>query len=150
MKRQRCRHGFTMVEILIAVSLFVVVGYVSARLVHSTIRLSGQVAAAHDQISGGQRAMALLRRDVWGATGIEAGGRSVHLKRGDHVAVTWRFDEDGALFRDSTDGAQRWGGLIREGAFAAEGAVLVIRGIEADDRPVEVRIASQVLMGGGE
>lgn len=142
------RRAFTLPEILIAIGLFVIVGFVSAKLFIATVNLSEEAAAGQDQIARDGRALALLRRDAWGAQSMQVEGRAVRLEQADGATVAWQWADDGTLVRREAESEQRWGEVIREGAFAAEGPMLVLAGVDGEGQALAVRVVSQVMMAG--
>jgi general secretion pathway protein J len=56
--------GFTLLEMLIAVGVFAVLGVLSTQLLQSMIRNQGAVSERADRLADAQRAMQIMQRDI--------------------------------------------------------------------------------------
>lgn len=101
MKREQ---GFTLLEVLIALAMFAVLGAATSRLFDTVVRAERQVSAHANELRALQRALALIERDVLHSVsglGLEAGVLSVWrghwanplaLPRSEFQAVTYRYE----------------------------------------------------------
>lgn len=88
------RRGFTIVELMISVTLMsVVVGAVGALYLEFRIDAASQESRV---IMTRRASLALesIARDVVGADSVEQAPDGLHVRRGEEV-VTWRIDEEG-------------------------------------------------------
>jgi len=124
------RRGFTVLEILVVLSLMVTVALVATRLFRSTLRLTHQADASADMVARVDDAMRVLRGDVWSAGRIQTDDeRTVTLTGGDGAVITWHLLPGGTLTRDAegaSSGRRAWKALTLPMTFRAEGAGLVI------------------------
>lgn len=58
------RHGFTLLEMLIALGVFAVIGLMSSQILAAIVDLSDTVRYRSDQLAELQRAMAIVSRDI--------------------------------------------------------------------------------------
>ncbi|MDP6376423.1 MAG: type II secretion system minor pseudopilin GspJ [Pseudomonadales bacterium] len=74
----RCPRGFTLVEMLVALSVFALVGVISARLVSSTVENHARVSERDGRLVEMQRAMLMIKRDL-----IQLSSRGIRDMLGD-------------------------------------------------------------------
>jgi prepilin-type N-terminal cleavage/methylation domain-containing protein len=94
-RRPSRHHGFTIVEMIMAVIIVGVLMTLGAQLFQSVIRAGRSAADSHDAASSFDAAVAALRADIWGASdiAISAGDSTVKLKGADGSAITWSIVE---------------------------------------------------------
>ena len=76
-----CRRGFTLIEVLVALAVFAVVGLMSAQLMSRTLANHEVLDERSARVAEVQRAMLILKRDV-----MQISGRSVRDMLGDPLA----------------------------------------------------------------
>jgi hypothetical protein len=148
-------------EMMLAIILFGVFMLVAVQVLRTSLRAShaaDEAAAAGLRFDG---AVGQLRRDLWGASKVEAvGAKGVRLERPGQSAVTWSVSDDGSLVRtlaqapaadDETDAERReWPGVAKHVQFQVNGAVVSL--VESDapgSGGRRVSLVSQVLLAGG-
>lgn len=152
----RSTRGFSMILMLVTITLLGIFAVVSTRLIVATLRLYDEAGRAEGAAMMAEAALANLRRDVWGARRIDAdGARSLTVETSDKTTVAWRVDADGTLVRKTsgaTPGAtpaaapRRWAELGKRIAFESDGATVTVRGLDnGADRAGGLRLTSRVL-----
>jgi prepilin-type N-terminal cleavage/methylation domain-containing protein len=105
--RKSCRCGFTLVEVLIVLSLMGVFTTLAYRLLVANLRLTASVMDANNNSARLDDAVRLLRADVADSTSVEmpaAGVLRVHVAG---EVVEWRSDHD-VLTRKTAPRERRW------------------------------------------
>ncbi len=123
--RWRPSSGFTLIEVLVAVGIFALIGIVSAALLSRTLEARAEAAARADRLQAVQRAVQRLQRDVLQYAGrgvrdeygdaqpplrldltgaleltVQGWRNPLELPRSEVQRVRWRLGEDGTLERD--------------------------------------------------
>lgn len=116
--------GFTLLEVLVAVGIFALIGIVSAALLSRTLEARAEAAARADRLQAVQRAVQRLQRDVLQYAGrgirdefgdgqpplrvdlsgtleltVQGWRNPLELPRSELQRVRWRLDEEGTLER---------------------------------------------------
>jgi len=160
----RCRRGFTLMELVLAVSVIGIFGILYAQVFSSTTTITR--TAPHEDAVAARIDMAIniLRRDVWHARQIDiTDPHTAIIRTESDGVVTWTLSDEGRLTRTlvspvigSRSGADseptrvdQWEGMesIRGIAASPSGLTLTLRErwINADS---QVAITSQVLAAG--
>jgi general secretion pathway protein J len=108
MKRQAPRQGFTLVEVLIALGLFALIGVAGFTLLDGVLRTQGATETRLARMAGIQRAMLVVSSDLDQVIGSLGGsGSSLSLRKTDlsGSVVTVRYDLAGTVLTRTVSGA---------------------------------------------
>ena len=150
------RAGFTLFEVMLALTMLSTFGLVAMKLVSTSLRVSHDAGNASNLTLRFDGALDQIRRDVWGATKIETpDALTLRVETGaaEGVSITWSVADDGSLVRAvgaADDSRQEWSGVARGITFEADGPVLLLvepPGPGGDRR--RVPLASQVALARG-
>ena len=138
------RRGFTLWEMLLTVVVVAAAMNVATRLVHLTIRSSGQTADASRTLASQRQWLNLLRHDAWSARSRTMAGGTLSLGGGQ--SIVWRQEAD-QLVRDGPDGEAR--------SWPIEGrrlqwAVGVSGVLELSDGEATIALATPAIESAGE
>lgn len=78
----RASHGFTLLEVMVALAIFAVLGLMSSQMLTRIIKIHDVTITRGDQLGELQRAMQIMQRDV-----LETTFRSVRDEMGDPIPV---------------------------------------------------------------
>jgi prepilin-type N-terminal cleavage/methylation domain-containing protein len=123
------RRGFTLMELVVVLLLFTLIGVMAGRFVGpviSVLRKAPMEAATNARFDN---AMSALRADVWQSTAIESSSDSrLVLTQPDRTRVTWEFGPDRHLRQTgSAAGGADWGVLPTPIHFTPDGAAVHVR-----------------------
>ncbi|MBX9707919.1 MAG: prepilin-type N-terminal cleavage/methylation domain-containing protein [Caulobacteraceae bacterium] len=107
MTAKRRREGFTLVEVLIALALFALIGVAGFTLLNSVLRTQGATEARLDRMAEIQRAMLVVTSDLDQVTGsVAGGGGSLSIRKFDTggAIVAVRYDVSGEDFTRTVTG----------------------------------------------
>lgn len=107
MTAKRRREGFTLVEVLIALALFALIGVAGFTLLNSVLRTQGATETRLDRMAEIQRAMLVVTSDLDQVTGSVAGGSgSLSIRKFDtgSAIVAVRYDFSGEVFTRTVTG----------------------------------------------
>lgn len=107
MTAKRRREGFTLVEVLIALALFALIGVAGFTLLNSVLRTQGATETRLDRMAEIQRAMLVVTSDLDQVTGSVAGGSgSLSIRKFDTggAIVAVRYDFSGEVFTRTVTG----------------------------------------------
>ncbi len=138
--------GFTLLEIIMALSLLLIFFGVAGELFKSTLMLSYDSRELSNQNSRIDSAIFQLRRDVWNASRMTvSGNKSVDLSSSDGIKITWNVNLDNGVTRTDAQGrCERWEGIGQNWSLAADGSCLTIDAVTG-----EMRLPSQILLSQG-
>jgi general secretion pathway protein J len=108
MTAKRPRDGFTLVEVLIALALFALIGVAGFTLLNSVLRTQGATETRLDRMAEIQRAMLVITSDLDQLTGsVAGGGGSLALRKPDlgGGVVNVRYDLTGEAVTRTVTGA---------------------------------------------
>lgn len=108
MTTKRRREGFTLVEVLIALALFALIGVAGFTLLNSVLRTQGATETRLDRMAEIQRAMLVVTSDLDQLTGsVAGGGGSMALRKADlgGGVVNVRYDLAGDAVTRTVTGA---------------------------------------------
>lgn len=99
MTAKRRREGFTLVEVLIALALFALIGVAGFTLLNSVLRTQGATETRLDRMAEIQRAMLVVTSDLDQVTGsVAGGGGALSIRKfdvaGNVVAVRYELAAD--------------------------------------------------------
>lgn len=105
---KRHRDGFTLVEVLIALALFALIGVAGFTLLNSVLRTQGATETRLDRMAEIQRAMLVITSDLDQLTGsVAGGGGALALRKADlgGGVVNVRYDLAGDALTRTVTGA---------------------------------------------
>jgi hypothetical protein len=148
--------AFTVLEMLLVLSLMMTISLLATRLFRSTLHLTRHAGEAAAIIARFDSALDVLRADVWSASAIDTpDARSVRLAHPDGAVITWRYAAPGRLVRVVTaphapEARRTWTHLDLAMTFGVQEGTLAIR---VPDTPAhsggESRFFSQLLRAKG-
>jgi prepilin-type N-terminal cleavage/methylation domain-containing protein len=138
--------GFTLVEVLVALSLLTIFFALAGVVFNSTISLSSGSAELCNRTSQIDSAVSEFRRDVWNSSHLTADEqKSVELEFSDGGRISWAIDPlQGVTRSDSRGDKMRWSGVGEKWLLSVDGPCLSIR-----DGADELRLPSQILLSQG-
>lgn len=148
MKRQRPRHGFFLIELLILLGILGLIALAGGHLFNTTIRLGHSAAEAANAAASFDAMLAALRSDAWSAgdISISADGTVATLKPpGSAAPIVWTV---GGSTISRTDAGQTRSWPVAAGStLGVDGPSLVLR-MPATKHVLggEARVTSQVLL----
>ena len=147
MKRRLRKSGFTLTEVIMALSLLVIFFAVSGELFRSTMMLGWAGTKASDRASRTDDVMERLRADAWGARAITvASQQSVTFGEAGGTSVSWKIESDDRLVRQQDQNPpQTFDGVGEKWSFSGDAISLRV----SDGSATPERLASQVLLAKG-
>jgi prepilin-type N-terminal cleavage/methylation domain-containing protein len=141
---RKIQFGFTMVEILMTLSILVLFFGFSGEVFRSTVLLSSASQNLCDDASRTDFVLRLLRADVWNCRSMTlAGPRSLELSFSDGTKVSWKIDSNNSVVRtDAAGHAERWNGIGSAWTFSTDKVSLAI----SDGSSAPARLVSQLLL----
>ena len=138
--------GFTVVEVLVTLSLLTIFFGLAGVVFKSTIMLSGDSADLCNRASQTDSAVFQLRRDVWNSAKLATNGQnSVDMEFSDGGRISWIIDPQQSATRTDSRGARtRWNGIGEKWSLSVDGSCLALR-----DGGDELRLPSQILLSQG-
>ena len=152
MTRPTPSKGFSLIEILAAMSLLAVVALISTGLLRSTLQMSQAMANAHTLHSQYDHSMKQLRHDVWRSSSarvLESGQLALQTRDG---LITWAYDpQTHSLTRVVGPTISTWRNLACTIRFETIPGGARIRWEDPGDHSTAaVDLTSQLLMAGGQ
>jgi prepilin-type N-terminal cleavage/methylation domain-containing protein len=141
---RKIRFGFTMVEILMTLSILLIFFGFSNEVFRSTVLLSSASQNLCDDASRTDFALRLLRGDVWNCRSMTlADPRSLELSFSDGTKVSWKIDSRNSVVRtDAAGHDERWDDVGIRWTFSTDKVSLAI----SDGSSVPTRLVSQILL----
>jgi prepilin-type N-terminal cleavage/methylation domain-containing protein len=136
--------GFSLVELLMALSILAIFFTVSEKIFNSAILLGAAGENLSNTSSRIDSALFQLRADVWNSKSISVTGpQSVDLTLADGTQITWKIDPDQGIFRTQPTGtSENWLALGKDWTFSTDNLSLTI----ADKSTAPTRLISQFLL----
>ena len=125
--RRRPRRGVFIMNMLVTLGLMAGFVIVAERLFRLTVMTVSKSTAGQEDALRLERALDVLRADVWGAAKVEPGanGSTVRVTDAGQATVEWRTEGDGGdVVRVAGAEERRWPELRL--AFRAEGGLLTV------------------------
>ena len=125
--RRRPRRGVFIMNMLITLGLMAGFVIVAERLFRLTVMTVSKSTAGQEDALRLERALDVLRADVWGAAKVEPGanGSTVRVTDAGQATVEWRTEgEGGDVVRVAGQDERRWPELKL--AFRSEGGLLTV------------------------
>lgn len=147
------RRAFTLMEMLIVISIVAIAIIIEGRLYQDTMQAIRSSNAAENQINRLSRMSSALRQDVWSAASVETpDSRTIVLTRPDGAASRWQLG-DAEVIRATGPGdapiQQKWDVLLPLHA-RRHGATIVLYTVSKQGSTgAEMRFVSQVMLGRG-
>jgi hypothetical protein len=138
--------GFTLTEMIGALFLLTVFGFISARLFTETIGVLRRAPAATDAVTRFESVSETLRQDAWGGRSFStAGPNSILIDRASQPSIRWEIDLAGDVYRTQGIEHRRWLGAGTSAVFEIEGPCIVLHSTSrAPDSGPEVRFVSLI------
>jgi prepilin-type N-terminal cleavage/methylation domain-containing protein len=135
--------GFTLLEVIMSLSMLVIFFGIAGEVFKSTVLLSYDSQQLSNENSRIDSAIFQIRRDVWNGRQLGVQGtKSVELESSDGTKISWNIDAGGNLTRTDAQGhSERWEQVGKNWSLATDGICLMIR-----DGPAEVRLPSEILL----
>jgi hypothetical protein len=142
--KRRTRLGFSIIEVLMALSLLVMFFAASGEVFKSTVLLSSASQDLCDHTSQIDSVERQLRVDAWNCRSMTlADPQSVELTMADGAQISWKIDPQNCVVRtDAAGHAERRDAVGVGWAFSTDKVSLSI----SDGSSVPTRIVSQVLL----
>lgn len=141
---RKIRFGFTMIEIMMALSILVLFFGFSGEVFRSNVLLSSASQNLCDDASRIDSVLRLLRADVWNCRSMTlADPRSLDLSFSDGTKVSWKIDSQNSMVRtDAAGHAEHWEAVGAGWTFSTDKVSLAI----SDGSSVPTRLVSQLLL----
>jgi prepilin-type N-terminal cleavage/methylation domain-containing protein len=141
---RKSRFGFTMVEILMTLSILVIFFGFSSEVFRSTVLLSSASQNLCDDASRTDSIVRLLRTDVWNCRSMTlADPHSLELSFSDGTKVSWKIDSRNSVMRtDAAGRTENWDGIGSGWRFSTDKVSLAI----TDGSSAPMRLLSQLLL----
>lgn len=154
-RRTPARRAFTLIHLLVVISLLGVFALIWARLFTASANLTRDAGEAGRRMVDGQTISGLLRDDGWTAAEIviEQQGESLTLRNGAGRQTRWNRDTGGVITRTQFDergdviNERRWRLELKNARFARDGAMVLLR-IEDDTRQTIGFVSEHQLLAG--
>jgi prepilin-type N-terminal cleavage/methylation domain-containing protein len=146
MKRSLRKSGFTLTEVIMALSMLVIFFAVSGQLFRSTMMLGWAGTKASDRASRVDFAMERLRADAWGAQTITVPSpQTVTFSEAGGTSVSWKIESDDRLVRQQDqDPPQTFDGVGEKWSFSGDVISLNV----SDGLAAPERLMGQMLLAG--
>jgi prepilin-type N-terminal cleavage/methylation domain-containing protein len=152
--RSRNRRAFTILEMMIALSLLAVFSVVAVRVTNLCMRLPQKSAASQSGVERFDVAFSVLRQDVWAAQSLRCPDEQTLEISAGGPAVVWHMGTDASLSR-SVAQSGRPGASIRRWQcdqriqFSAAGPTVLVTAVQ-DSQATRAELVSQFLLAGGD
>jgi prepilin-type N-terminal cleavage/methylation domain-containing protein len=142
----RRRAGYSLIELLMSISILVVVMNMSTELFRTVLRTGQDNQSLASETSRVDMAIAQLRRDVWGSGHITvADPHAVTVQLAGSDAVHWAITPD-SVQRTAPDGTvTQWPGIGSAWAFSTDPGALTVTDAKTPDAP-PYRLVSEVVI----
>lgn len=107
MRDRRRRGGFLLVNLLMVLGLLAAFGFLAERVVRLSLHTLNKAEVEQDELIRMERAMHVLRADVWGARNVDVVDKN-HVQIAD---VEWKCAVNGDVTRTEKGEEQRWAKL---------------------------------------
>ena len=140
------RHAFTLMELLMTMSLLVVVGLVIDQVFHATLTTWTDTDRTTKRYASVDSAISALRADAWRAAQITVSDpKHATLTFPGHSQITWTLSPDGNAARTDSAGHQtRWPSIAAAWTFSADPTTLIVTA--SSPQPQQLRLISQILL----
>lgn len=141
---RKTRFGFTMVEILMTLSILVIFFGFSNEVFRSTVLLSSASQNLVDDASRTDFVLRLLCADVWNCSSMTLGDpHSLELFFSDGTKVSWKIDPRNSVVRtDAAGHDEHWDNVGTDWKFSTDKISLAI----SNGSSVPTRLVSQILL----
>jgi prepilin-type N-terminal cleavage/methylation domain-containing protein len=141
---RKIRFGFTMIEILMTLSILVIFFGFSGEVFKSTVLLSSASQNLCDDASRTDFVVRLLRADVWNCRSMTlADPRSLELSFSDGTKVSWKLNSPNIVVRtDAAGHDEHWNNVGSGWTFSTDKVSLAI----SDGSSAPTRLVSQILL----
>jgi prepilin-type N-terminal cleavage/methylation domain-containing protein len=145
---RKIRFGFTMIEIMAALSLLVIFFAASGEIFKSTVLLGSASQNLCDRASQIDSALHPLRTDVWNCRSMRVvDPRFIKLSLADGGNISWKIDSQNCVVRtDAAGHAERWDAIGAGWSFSTDNVSLSL----SDGTPIPMRMISQILLAQSE
>jgi prepilin-type N-terminal cleavage/methylation domain-containing protein len=136
------RRAFSLVEMIVALSMLGFVLVAGGQLFRSTVMLSTDSSNLSNHSFQIDSALDQMRRDVWGCTSIQVSDAH-HAQLG---AIAWSVSSDGAVHRTDASGkTMTWPSISATWALSSDGPWLTVSDKASHDWQA-VRLVSQAML----
>lgn len=137
--------GFTLLELVVALGVFAVIGLISAQLLAHSISVTDRILERSGHLIEIQRAVSTIQRDI-----EQHAGRSIRNEMGDfEQSIELRSDTELEITRSGwSNPLGQYRSDLQRVSFLVVGDQLIRRFWYVLDRPIEPVSRDQVLLGG--
>ena len=138
------RPGFTITEILMALSLLILFFAAAGQVFRSTVLLSAAGSQLSDQTAQTDSALFQLRQDVWNSRSIITNDpHTVDFVSANDSPISWKIDSENSLTRTLAGSPpEHWNSVATNWSFSADRSMLVL----SDGTPARICMISQILL----
>jgi prepilin-type N-terminal cleavage/methylation domain-containing protein len=139
------KRAFTMIEIIISLSLLTIFFGAAGELFRSTVILSSEGPSLSNRSSQIDSVLFQLRKDVWNSSQIAVSKpASADLDSSDEK-ISWTITPNGNIIRTDSQGqSEEWKKVAEHWSLTADASSLTLH-----DGNAEIRLPSQILLSRG-